>query len=433
MLFKQKLLAFNKLNYDTQRYQVIWLGKKYDKVPKSRFTLCIPTYRRADQTSKLLRAVYDLRVGNSSYLKFPILVSINGDPNVYQDLINKYKSISNIQFVINKGDQTFGGNIRNLVQQCKTDYLLLMGDDDWISPGYFDLINDSLAKVSPDSIAPWFTSYMPKDYDYSKLESFPVQLCTEFGGYDDNLIKSQQISTSIHTLYEPICGRVINCAKVKHLDLQTIGYKQIFPQMNYILAYEYLKLYAIYASSDFVCVNAFEEKDKTHAGNGILTIAKGLPERILHKLLMNKKWSNSIDMFGHDWIDTVFYLSREKQILTPEFVRDIKTAIDEIDSEYKLVAHLFDELMLFPPILLLPEIYLFMHLHAKTYYAKLLFACMGLFACMLAVMLDNPYYVEELFYKKLRQQIKNSICKRPKHPQAYVLNTCLENNVHINS
>ena len=228
MLFKQKLLALNKLNYDTKRYQVIWFGKKYEKNPVPKFTLCIPTYRRVGQLSKLLRAIYDLRAGNKSYLSFPILVSINGDPDLYQDLIDKYEYVANIQFIINHGDQTFGGNLQNLVQQCKTDYLLLMGDDDWISPGYFDLINDSLAKVSPDSIVPCFKAYMPKDYDYSKLESCLVQLCTGFGDYDDNLIKSQQISTSIHTLYESICGRLINCAKVKHLDLQTIGYNRYF-------------------------------------------------------------------------------------------------------------------------------------------------------------------------------------------------------------
>ena len=116
---------------------------------------------------------------------------------------------------------------------------------------------------------------MPKDYDFSRLEANLVQLCTEFGEYDSNLIQSQQISTSVHTLYEPICGRLINCSKIKDLNLQISDYKQIFPQMNYILAYEYHDLYGIYASSDFVCVNAFEKKDKTHVGNGISRLQKG--------------------------------------------------------------------------------------------------------------------------------------------------------------
>ena len=96
---------------------------------------------------KLLRAIYDLRVGNEGYLRFPILVSINGDPNVYRDLIDKYKLTQDVQFVINYGEQTFGGNLHNLVCQCQTDYLVLLGDDDWISPGYFDLITESLRKI----------------------------------------------------------------------------------------------------------------------------------------------------------------------------------------------------------------------------------------------------------------------------------------------
>ena len=131
MLFKQKMLAFSKLKYDTQRYQVIWLGKKYDQVPESKFTLCIPTYNRAEQLSKLLRAIYDLRVGNEGYLRFPIPV-----PSMVIEMsgaVDKYKLTQDVQFVTNYGEQTFGGNLHNLVCHCQTDYLVLMGDDDWIS------------------------------------------------------------------------------------------------------------------------------------------------------------------------------------------------------------------------------------------------------------------------------------------------------------
>ena len=155
MNFTQKLLAIEQLSYSPEDYQLIWSEKSYNRIPKSKFAVCIPTYRRANQLSKLLRAIYDLRHANKNSLKVPFLISINGNPVEYQDLINKYEGQSGIEFIVNNGAQTFSGNLSNLIHYCKSEYSLLMGDDDWVS-NYLDLVNEALIHVSPDSIVPFF-------------------------------------------------------------------------------------------------------------------------------------------------------------------------------------------------------------------------------------------------------------------------------------
>lgn len=416
MSLKHHLLSTNFLTQVPAAYASLWRGEN-SKVLSYQITICIPTYKRSKQLSKLLKAIYDVGILYSKH-NFAILISINGPDEEYHDLEQKYKEHDAITFIRNDSGNTFPHNFSNLVSSCTTKYALFMGDDDWISPLYLMLLAKYVENNDVDSIIP-ITNFV----EHTSLESyFMLNMSDILGTFDpQNLVEMQKIAIKVHSLYEPICGRLFNIEKLRNKNLLAKAYKQIFPQINYILNYSYDELFISAVGSDILCINAFEELDKTHSGAGILTLAKGLPERVLHRLIIILTWGlNAKDC--HNWIDIILALKLHRALITEEFIRDCDSIVEAISDDFSQVEIFVTEMLIFPPIFLISDIYHLLYLKSSDFYTKLLFMSMALNAFIL------QFHIVELSDSSFSLGIVNAIKLQTENSQVHPLSTVLSKN-----
>ena len=92
-----------------------------------KITIVIPTYKRPILLARALNSVI------SDHYKFDILVSINGKDEYYEEykkIQKKYEVFKNIKFFYQKTNIGFFGNLNYLINECKTEYISILADDD---------------------------------------------------------------------------------------------------------------------------------------------------------------------------------------------------------------------------------------------------------------------------------------------------------------
>lgn len=102
-------------------------------------TIAIPTHKRPS----LLRRALD-SVISENYI-FEILVSVNGKDEYFDDykkIQKKYSKFNNIKFFFQEYNLGFIGNLNFLLNECKTEFISLLADDDETNPkGVIELKN----------------------------------------------------------------------------------------------------------------------------------------------------------------------------------------------------------------------------------------------------------------------------------------------------
>jgi glycosyltransferase involved in cell wall biosynthesis len=106
-----------------------------------KLTIAIPTFNRPNAIKINLRHL--IAGGYHQNDRIDLLISDNGStPSVREhlsDLIPHFKNITLIRIPLNLG---FNANIFNLIRHVKTDYFILLSDEDSIRPGFESILDD---------------------------------------------------------------------------------------------------------------------------------------------------------------------------------------------------------------------------------------------------------------------------------------------------
>ena len=108
------------------------------------FSICIPAYNRPEKLMELLQSI------DAQNLRIEIVICEDNSPKqlgirkVAEDF--KKNSSYDVKYFENKINLGFDGNLRNLIDKAKGDFVIFMGDDDLFVPGMLDQYLNFLQK-----------------------------------------------------------------------------------------------------------------------------------------------------------------------------------------------------------------------------------------------------------------------------------------------
>jgi glycosyltransferase involved in cell wall biosynthesis len=135
---------------------------------KKVLTIAIPTYNRAEYLKLNLNQIRSQFVDNIvDYVE--ILVSDNCSTDNTQIIVNEFKDDLKIQYFRNEKNLGWGENFFLCFEKSKSNYVLLLGDDDLICDGFFKLLIEVLLNNDLGVVA--FKSY---GFDLNWKDEFPI-------------------------------------------------------------------------------------------------------------------------------------------------------------------------------------------------------------------------------------------------------------------
>ncbi len=141
-------------------------------------SICIPTYNRSEYLSESFKILSE-QVGN--YVEdIEIIVSDNCSTDNTNEVICSFIDNGLLKITYNKNEENIGGwkNIEKVVSLSSGKYVFVMGDDDLLSPDFFDIIMKYLKKYEDIGIIHWnrltgdinCSNTFIKDSNYTMME-----------------------------------------------------------------------------------------------------------------------------------------------------------------------------------------------------------------------------------------------------------------------
>ena len=205
------------------------------------FSICIPAYNRPEKLKELLQSI------DAEYLRIEIIICEDNSPkqSSIRKVVEDFKKNSNyeIKYFENKINLGFDGNLRNLIEKAKGDFVIFMGDDDLFVPAMLDQYLNFLEKnknkkyvlrtyktIHEDGKEENF-KYLPKSSDLMAGEETTAWLfkrSVSLAGFTVSPKAARKFSTSLldgTLLYQvylmaQICLKTIQCFAIFHFAMQ---------------------------------------------------------------------------------------------------------------------------------------------------------------------------------------------------------------------
>jgi len=113
---------------------------------KIHLSICIPTYNRASALDNCLNSIVSCCVPNDFNVE--VCISNNGSSDHTEDVIEKYKTLLNINCQSNTSNIGIAKNFLNVVSMAKGEFAWLIGDDDLLLPTALGKLQSLLSKNS---------------------------------------------------------------------------------------------------------------------------------------------------------------------------------------------------------------------------------------------------------------------------------------------
>lgn len=138
----------------------------------NKLTIAIPTFNRQGKAQELFKKINK----KHNYHEFDLIIADNSsEPPIAIDGSNKYNKIFSRKFNIG-----FTANILRLFEECETEWLIILGDDDDINDTFLNDIELSITgcELDDDEVcAIKFKSSLDKHQEIIKIQGFD-QFCT---------------------------------------------------------------------------------------------------------------------------------------------------------------------------------------------------------------------------------------------------------------
>lgn len=131
-------------------------------------SICIPTYNRAELLSKLLEQIYNLSAVTKS--KIQICISDNFSTDSTPDVIGEWQPKLGIVTVRQKSNIGASRNFQAVAGLSTSPWVMLMGDDDFLSELGFESLLAILETVNPNT---WILADICNQDGTTLLQKFP--------------------------------------------------------------------------------------------------------------------------------------------------------------------------------------------------------------------------------------------------------------------
>lgn len=185
------------------------------------YTIAIPTFKRARDLESALHSVFNQK-GN---IPFNLMVVDNNPErnDETEKLLSDMKYL-NLSYYKNAKNIGMAGNWNRIMSLCKTKYLVMLHDDDYLFPNYIQFIADVLEKYP--TLSSLNVSKQP--WDGLPLTCFPKNdLSSSYG-----LIEMKKCTNYYGFFFSPPSGCVFNVADV----IEVGGFDPYaYPSIDYVL------------------------------------------------------------------------------------------------------------------------------------------------------------------------------------------------------
>jgi len=132
-----------------------------------KITIVIPTYKRPVLLARAINSVI------SNHYEFDILVSVNGKDEYYEEYKGtqkKFENLKNVKFFYQQTNIGFFNNLNFLINECKTEYISILADDDESNVEGIIKIRDFLNKNNDYVSGSLFWEFLSSDGSKKLLE-----------------------------------------------------------------------------------------------------------------------------------------------------------------------------------------------------------------------------------------------------------------------
>lgn len=123
-----------------KEYRIGKLIRPYSKIEFMPFlSICIPTYQRKDYLLKNLENLKEILITNNLQWEVSVLIADNSSQDGTLEAISEYIAKNpeiKIDFYSQKENKGYSYNFNSLIASCNSEYLLICGDDDYLSELY---------------------------------------------------------------------------------------------------------------------------------------------------------------------------------------------------------------------------------------------------------------------------------------------------------
>ena len=201
-------------------------------------SICIPTYNRAKDLDYNLSLISSYIQKDNLFDSVQIVISNNCSPDHTKDIIQKWVGLCkmHIEYYEQKRNIGAGPNLVYVVEQARTPWVLLLGDDDYLEPWY---ISGCLKQIEEHPelgcIIPNYIAYYPDTNTFGNLRE--KNCPTEY--YDKGFKTCCENSWRAHQL-SGLCFRREGVVSSYHKNKMDNLYPQIFFVSYNILRYDVL-------------------------------------------------------------------------------------------------------------------------------------------------------------------------------------------------
>jgi len=286
------------------------------------FSICIPTYNRADYLNQCLASLKSLCTKNKN---IEICISDNGSEDDTNLIVEKWKSELNIVYHRFGKNQGIPLNFLKVVSLAKGDYVWLLGDDDIVVPNAVSTIIETLKLHSEidfflfNAINLSDRSKLDANFKLVNKDAPPVFWVSEINGKVPfrQLIEENITFDHLGGMYLSIFRRSMWNASADKLDQKAIKSKRLFD--SHANTFPHVQIFALsfmgsdaFVSDATICYSFSDAREWRPYYPLIRSVRllesldlfrlQGLDEGVYHKLK-----SKSLRYFAEDMLRITFF------------------------------------------------------------------------------------------------------------------------------
>ena len=220
-----------------------------------RLSLLIPTYNRSKDLERNLKLLESFISKLSNPEKVCVIVSDNASTDGTSAIVTDMQKDTSIKLEYQRQGTNVGycGNVCFLLSKATTDWVMLLGDDDYLEPWY---IEECLKQIDEHPnlgcIIPNYIDYYPATGEYGHLREENCETQYYNGGFDaclQNAWRGHQVSG--------LCFRKENVVE----EFRKRGMDNLYPQIFFV-AYNALKYDVLHLGQKCLCVSGVPQTQK---------------------------------------------------------------------------------------------------------------------------------------------------------------------------
>ena len=232
------------------RDKIVLIVSKKDFI----LSILIPTYNRAIELKKNLDLLFDYIHQDKLEDRVCIIVSDNASPDATKDVIKPLtESDIHLEYFQQETNIGYCGNVLSILSKASTDWVMLLGDDDYLESWY---IAECLQQIAEHPhlgcIIPNYVDYNPRTNKYGKLREENCETQYYKAGFDaclQNFWRAHQVSG--------LCFRKHQIVE----EFQNRKMDNLYPQMFFI-GYSALRYDALHYGEKCLSVSTIPQSKK---------------------------------------------------------------------------------------------------------------------------------------------------------------------------